>query len=135
MPQPSEVLARARHLLFAAAQRVRAFLFQAIRIMDEFRQAALDMVFADKMAVRRMFYIDPRSKKPTFTADGRRTIARWAKQAHVFNPSYAAEMNDEMKGMQKMFALIISDLLDDPIDFMQAMKEEEERRQEEFVPS
>ncbi len=101
--------------------------------MDETRRAAIEVLFADKMAARRMFYMDPMAKKPSFSADGRRTIARWAKHAHVFNHGYAPEMNDEMKGMQKMFDFILADLLEDPPDFVLLMKQEEERRQEEIL--
>jgi hypothetical protein len=120
---------------FAAMVR-RAARVVAARInkaVEEAHRVAIDMLYADRMAVRRMFYADPTAKNPKFHADGRRTIARWAKQAHVFNHSYSPEMNAEMKGMQKMFDIILADLLEDPPDFVLLMKQEEERRAEEMV--
>jgi hypothetical protein len=124
-----------RTLDFAVAfqRAARAVFARITEAVDEARRAAIDMLYADKMAVRRMFYADPTAKSPKFHADGRRTIARWAKAAHVFNHSYSSELNAEMKGMQKMFDIMLGDLLEDPPDFVLLMKQEEERRAEEMV--
>lgn len=130
IPQAKAILARAVSNALAAA---RALIARLLKIMLDTHARSIDMLFADKMAVRRMFYTNPHSKRPEFTADGARTIARWLKQAQTFNHGYSSELNAEMKGMQKMLDFILADLLDDPIEFVQAMKAEEERRQEEIM--
>jgi hypothetical protein len=137
IPQAKAIKARAVRTLhdFAAMARriARAALAQILKWLMDAHEAVQNMAQADKMAVRRMFYANPLSRRPEFTKDGARTIARWLKQAQTFNHNYSPEMNAEMKGMQKMLDFILADLLVDPIDLMKAMKAEEERREEELV--
>lgn len=137
IPQARAVMVRATRFAFdfaALAQRAaRTFFAQLLKWTMEAHEAIQNMAYADKMAVRRMFFNNPMAKRPAFTADGARTIARWIKQARTFNHDYSSEMNAEMKGMQRMLDFILADLLVDPIELMQAMKAEEERREEELV--
>ena len=139
IPQAKAIKARAVKTLhdFAAVivAAARAVSARFLKLMIDAHQAILDMTVADKMAVRRMFYVDPYAARPEFKPDGARTIARWIKQARTFSHDYSPEMNDEMKGMQKMLDFILADLLNDPVEFMKAMKAEEERRSEELVPA
>lgn len=125
----------AHHFAADAQRTARAALARFLKLMLDTHQAMLDLAVADKMAVRRMFYENPYAKSGKFTKDGARTLARWIKHAKTFSHDYSAEVNDEMKGMQKMLDFILADLLNDPVEFLQAMKAEEDRRSEELVPT
>lgn len=126
----------ARGALFAQ-QSLRALLSLARKLLDDAHRIAVETLFADRMAVRRMFLADPRSDHSDFTKDGRRTLSRWARHAHALAP---AQTNDPIQmaraeGKRELFAMIIADLLEDLPDFARLMAQEEARRKEEIVPA
>lgn len=103
--------------------------------MDDSARIAVELLFADRMAVRRMFLAEPRSNASAFTKDGRRTLARWARHAHALAP---VRTNDPVEmaraeGRRELFAMIVADLLEDLPDFARLMAQEEARRQEEII--
>jgi len=105
--------------------------------VSEANRLAVELLFADRMAVRRMFLAEPRSDRSDFTKDGRRTLARWARHAHALAPVQTNDpiMMAKAEGKRELFALIVADLLDDLPDFARLMAQEEARRQEELVPA
>lgn len=134
IPQAKAVWARGA--LFAQ-QSLRALLRFASDIVDDAARIAVELLFADRMAVRRMFLAEPRSDHSDFTKDGRRTLARWARHAHALAP---VQTNDPIQmaraeGKRELFAMIVADLLEDLPDFARLMAQEEARRQEEIVPA
>ena len=128
--QASAAWARAGSLALAQA---RAHFARLKVFMDTAHRLIMERIFARKMAARRFFLSDPRNPRSAFSKDGRMLLAHWAKQAHVLNPSYSPNLNAEMKGMQKMLAVILADIFDDLPNFVQAMAEEEARLNEEIV--
>lgn len=105
------------------------------KLLDDAQRIAVEMLFADRMAVRRMFLAEPRSDRSEFTADGRRTLARWARHAHALAP---VQTNDPItmakaEGKRELFAMMLADLLEDLPDFARLMAQEDARRQDEIL--
>jgi hypothetical protein len=122
--------ARGSIALAGMLSRAAAFLKDC---MDAADRIMFERMFERKMIMRRMFLTDPRDISSRLTPEGRKVLAHWAKQCRAFNHNYAPELNAEMKGMQKMFDIILDDIFGDLPDFAQQMAEEERRAASEIV--
>lgn len=132
-PRCRRLISQASALAARVSSWARAALEQMAKDMDQVARVTLEMLYARRMAVREFFLVNPRDPSSPLSAKGRMVLAHWFKQAHTFNHSYAPELNAEMKGMQKMLDIIITDIFADLPSIAQQMAEEERRQAEEIV--
>lgn len=136
MPQAKAIWARGA--LFAQ-QSLRALLTFVRKTVEDAGRIAVEMLLADRLAVRRMFCVNPhaRGRDVVFTPDGRRTLARLARYAHALAPVQSSDplVIAKAEGKRELFAFILADLMDDLPEFARLMAQEEARRQDEIVPA
>lgn len=103
--------------------------------MDDAERLAAEMLYADRMAIRRMFLVDPRDPSKGYTKDGMRTLARLAKDAHAHFPIQTLDpiLMAKAEGKRELYARILADLLDNMPDMARLMAQEDQRRSEEIL--
>lgn len=106
-----------------------------VEFMATVERVAFDRIFADRMAMRRLFLRNPMDVKSGYTEDGKRVLAKWARACGMFAP---VSSNDPIEmarlvGKRDMIALILADLFEDLPDLARFMAEEERRRAEEIL--
>jgi hypothetical protein len=131
----SQASAWARAYVSESIDWARATLTRAANAMETIQQKLYERVYERRMAVRRMFLVDPTDIESGYTREGRLVLAHLARHCsvlasvHTSDPIELARVN----GMQTAFALILSDLYDDLPDFARLMAQEEARQREEII--
>lgn len=105
--------------------------------MRDIEREIMEMVVRDRLAIRRIFLLDPRNPSGGYTRDGLTLLNKLAKRAGVLS----VEMQNDpialarAEGRREILAVIWAEIFEDLPNLARVMAEEERRRAEEIVPA